>query len=40
MLTIKSIYGREMYETWYRMTVMLESGLDITRVFTNRYHSL
>ena len=29
MLTIKGIYGREMYETWYKMTVMLESGLDI-----------
>ena len=27
MLTIKGIYGREMYETWYKMTVMLESGL-------------
>ena len=31
MLTIKGIYGREMYETWYKMTVMLESGLDIKR---------
>ena len=30
MLTIKGIYGREMYETWYKMTVMLQSGLDIT----------
>src|SRR5216684_450858 len=29
MITIKGIYGREMYETWYKMTVMLESGLDI-----------
>ena len=29
MLTIKGIYGREMYETWYKMTVMLQSGLDI-----------
>src|SRR5208282_4448168 len=29
MLTIKGIYGREMYETWYKMTVMLESGLNI-----------
>ena len=29
MLTIKGIYGREMYETWYKMTVMLETGLDI-----------
>ena len=29
MLTIKGIYGREMYETWYKMTVMIQSGLDI-----------
>jgi threonine 3-dehydrogenase len=38
MLTIKGIYGREMYETWYKMTVMLQSGLDITPVITHRYH--
>jgi threonine 3-dehydrogenase len=37
MLTIKGIYGREMYETWYKMTVMLESGLDITPVITHRF---
>jgi threonine 3-dehydrogenase len=37
MLTIKGIYGREMYETWYKMTVMLESGLDISPVITHRY---
>jgi threonine 3-dehydrogenase len=37
MLTIKGIYGREMYETWYKMTVMLESGLDIGGVITHRY---
>jgi threonine 3-dehydrogenase len=37
MLTIKGIYGREMYETWYKMTVMLESGLDIRPVITQRY---
>jgi threonine 3-dehydrogenase len=36
MLTIKGIYGREMYETWYKMTVMLQSGLDITPVITHR----
>ena len=36
MLTIKGIYGREMYETWYMMTVMLESGLDIRPVITHR----
>jgi len=37
MLTIKGIYGREMYETWYQMSVMLESGLDISPVITHRY---
>ena len=37
MLTIKGIYGREMYETWYQMTVMLESGLDISPVITHRF---
>jgi threonine 3-dehydrogenase len=36
MVTIKGIYGREMYETWYLMTVMLESGLDISPVITHR----
>jgi threonine 3-dehydrogenase len=38
MLTIKGIYGREMYETWYKMTVLLESGLDISPVITHRFH--
>jgi len=37
MLTIKGIYGREMYETWYMMTVMQESGLDIRPVITHRF---
>ncbi|HEY7212889.1 MAG TPA: L-threonine 3-dehydrogenase [Bryobacteraceae bacterium] len=37
MLTIKGIYGREMYETWYKMTVMLESGLDLKPVITHRF---
>ena len=36
MLTIKGIYGREMYETWYKMSVMVESGLDISSVITHR----
>jgi threonine 3-dehydrogenase len=36
-LTIKGIYGREMYETWYQMTSMLESGLDIKPVITHRF---
>ena len=38
MLTIKGIYGREMYETWYKMSVMLQSGLDIAPVITHRFH--
>ena len=38
MLTIKGIYGREMYETWYKMTVMLQTGLDIKPVITHRFH--
>src|SRR6202453_2318915 len=37
MLTIKGIYGREMYETWYKMGVMLETGLDIRPVITHRF---
>ncbi len=37
MLTIQGIYGREMYETWYKMTVMLHSGLDLSPVITHRY---
>jgi threonine 3-dehydrogenase len=37
MITIKGIYGREMYETWYKMTVMLESGLNIAPVITHRF---
>jgi threonine 3-dehydrogenase len=37
MLTIKGIYGREMYETWYAMTVMLQSGLDVRPVITHRF---
>lgn len=37
MLTIKGIYGREMYETWYKMTVMLQGGLNIKPVITHRF---
>ena len=37
MLTIKGIYGREMYESWYKMTVLLQSGLDILPVITHRF---
>jgi threonine 3-dehydrogenase len=36
-LTLRGIYGREMYETWYKMTVMLESGLNISPVITHHY---
>ncbi|MBI1386404.1 MAG: L-threonine 3-dehydrogenase [Rhizobiales bacterium] len=36
-LTIKGIYGREMFETWYKMLAMLESGLDVTPVITHRF---
>jgi threonine 3-dehydrogenase len=39
MLTVKGIYGREMYETWYQMTVLLQSGLDIAPVVTHRFSS-
>ena len=36
-ITVKGIYGREMYETWYKMTQMLRSGLDISKVVTHRF---
>ncbi|PYJ68060.1 MAG: L-threonine 3-dehydrogenase, partial [Verrucomicrobia bacterium] len=36
-LTLKGIYGREMYETWYKMTAMIQSGLDISPVITHRF---
>ncbi|WDP91144.1 MAG: L-threonine 3-dehydrogenase [Desulfobacter sp.] len=38
MLTIKGIYGREMYETWYKMTTMIQTGLDISPLITHRFH--
>ena len=37
MLTIRGIYGREMYETWYKMSVLVESGVDISQVITHRF---
>jgi len=37
-LTIKGIYGREMYETWYKMTALVQSGLDISPLITHRFH--
>jgi threonine 3-dehydrogenase len=36
-LTIRGVYGRQMYETWYMMTVMLQSGLDVSPVITHRF---
>src|SRR3546814_4271413 len=36
-LEIKGIYGREMFETWYKMVAMLQSGLDLTPMITHRY---
>jgi threonine 3-dehydrogenase len=38
MLTIRGIYGREMFETWYKMAVLIESGLDLKPVITHRFH--
>jgi threonine 3-dehydrogenase len=37
MLTLKGIYGREMYETWYQMSVLVQAGLDIKPVITHRF---
>ena len=37
-LTIKGIYGREMFETWYLMTSLVQSGLDISPVITHKFH--
>ena len=36
MLTIKGIYGREIFETWYKMTTMLQSGLNLDPLITHR----
>ena len=38
MLTIKGIYGREMYETWYKMSAMIQTGLDISPLITHKFH--
>ena len=40
MLTLRGIYGREMYETWYMMTSMVKSGLDISPIITHRYNHM
>jgi threonine 3-dehydrogenase len=39
MITIKGIYGRQMFETWYEMSVLIQSGLDIAPVITHRYEA-
>jgi threonine 3-dehydrogenase len=38
-ITIKGVYGREIFETWYKMIAMLENGLDVRRVITHRYEA-
>ncbi|GAA2990801.1 L-threonine 3-dehydrogenase [Actinokineospora diospyrosa] len=38
MITLKGIYGREMFETWYAMSVLLQAGLDLSPVITHRFH--
>ena len=37
-ITIKGVYGREIFETWYKMIAMLENGLDVRKVITHRYN--
>jgi threonine 3-dehydrogenase len=37
-LTIQGIYGRRMYETWYKVTMLIQSGVDISPLITHRFH--
>lgn len=37
-LFIKGIYGREMFETWYKMSALIQSGLDLSPIITHRFH--
>ena len=37
-LTLKGIYGRQIFETWYKMTTMIQSGLDLSAIITHRFH--
>jgi threonine 3-dehydrogenase len=37
MLTLKGIYGRQMFDTWYKMNILIESGLDLSPVITHRF---
>jgi threonine 3-dehydrogenase len=39
MLNIKGIYGREMFDTWYKMNVLIQSGVDISPVITHRFQA-
>ena len=38
MITLQGIYGREIFSTWHKMTAMLKSGLDISKIITGEYH--
>ena len=38
MLEVKGIYGREMYETWYKMIALIQSGLNIKNIITHKFH--
>jgi threonine 3-dehydrogenase len=40
MITIKGIYGRQMFETWYEMAVLIQSGVDISPVITHRFDAM
>ena len=40
LITIKGIYGREMFETWYKMIAMLQSGLDVSKIITHRLSAI
>jgi threonine 3-dehydrogenase len=37
-ITLKGVYGREIFETWYKMIAMLQNGLDVSKVITHRFH--
>jgi threonine 3-dehydrogenase len=40
MLTIQGIYGRQMFETWYKMGILIQSGVDVTPIITHRFDAL
>ena len=39
-INLKGVYGREIFETWYKMIAMLQNGLDVSKVITHRYPAL